>query len=218
MSWAKGSKKHTLEEGVDIPLPPLTASDTVGRPLHAWFRCAGRRQPGIQAARELGWATVCATHVVCMDGPQHQPTYAADQQQQQRTSRRSSSSHMLQPMHSADTVLLAHRFTCPGLEPLEASFEVHSAPGPPVSWGVSRVDYPSDDGKAADLSMARCGQKVYLEVEVLDAHSNRWGSLQALACAIVCCCGAVEDAHRRMMQVLSVPAVCQCVLLDHAPP
>jgi hypothetical protein len=46
VSWAKGHKKYALEEGADIPLPPLAAPDTVGVPLQAWFRCGVAWPPG----------------------------------------------------------------------------------------------------------------------------------------------------------------------------
>jgi hypothetical protein len=46
VSWAKGHKKYAIEEGADIPLPPLSAPDTVGVPLQAWFRCEPARPPG----------------------------------------------------------------------------------------------------------------------------------------------------------------------------
>jgi hypothetical protein len=145
VSWAKGHKKYTLEEGADIPLPPLGAPDTVGVPLQAWFRCGPPGPPslGLQARRRLPAGRLA---------PAAPPAAGAPRPRR--------------------------RFTIPGCEPLEAVLEVRCAPGAPACWSVSRVEYGAE-GAAADLTRARCGEKVFLELEVLDALNNRWGRRRA---------------------------------------
>jgi hypothetical protein len=62
---------------------------------------------------------------------------------------------------------------------LEVNLEVHAAPGPPASWGMSllALDPEQQAGPGSDHQQAeqavQCGMPFYLELEALDACHNR---------------------------------------------
>lgn len=52
------------------------------------------------------------------------------------------------------------------------TLRVVPSPGPPASWSLSLVDYAKEG--APDLGVVECGKPFYLEVQALDAFSNKW--------------------------------------------
>lgn len=57
---------------------------------------------------------------------------------------------------------------------LDVLLDVSAVPGPPVSWTMSLSDY-SPGREERDLSLIPAGSEFHLEIEAMDAMSNKWG-------------------------------------------